>query len=527
VREQQVNEIALPSIWLKRTVILLILLGIFFRFFNLDRKVYWLDETFTSLRLSGYTQAELVQQTAGENVSAEFLQRYQHLNAERGLADTFKGLALEEPQMTPLYFTLTRLWAQGFGDSVGAIRGLSALISLFAFPCLGWLCLELFQAARVAWMALALFAVSPLQVLYAQEARPYSLWTVMILLSSAVLLWAIRASRRPSRRPSSRLSWAIYAATVALGLYTHLLFGFVMAAHAVYVIAAPASKKRSPILPYGLATAAGSLALVPWLMVLSRNVAQAAETTASLRKTTSFSFLFHQWLISSSRVFIGWDLGFVNLLVVLGLLYGLYFLCANVPKQTWLFILALVAVPFLALALPDLLLEGGRSARIRYLIPSYVGMQIALAYLFSSLAIRVSSNRWRQAALMGLVSINIIACGVSAQAQIWWNKSVPRSSYYAPVSALINQAESPLVMSDGAPMEVLAFSRWLDPDVQLQLVKRPKAARVAGDFDAVFLLNPSKRLQAILVQRNYSLKLIYKDRKAPEESEDRLWQVEK
>ena len=508
-------------VWLKRTVILLIALGMFLRFFNLDRKVYWLDETFTSLRLSGYTQAELVQQTAGANVSAEFLQRYQQLNAERGLAETFQGLAMEEPQMTPLYFTLVRFWAEKFGDSVGAIRCLSAVISLLAFPCLGWLCLELFQSAHVAGIALALFAVSPLQVLYAQEARPYSLWTVTILLSSAVLLWAIRAK--------SHLKWIAYAVTVTLGLYSHLLFSLVMIAHIAYVIlAAQQAEKRcrSTLLSYGLATAAGSLALVPWLIILSRNVAQAAETTASLGKTTSFSFLFRQWLTNSSRVFIGWDLGLVNLLVVIGLLYGLYFLCITTAQRTWLLLLALTAIPFLALALPDLLLEGGRSTRIRYLIPCYVAMQIALAYLFASPAVRVSASRWRQAALAGIIGINIIACGVSAQAAIWWNKSLPRSSYYSPVSALINQVESPLVISDGAPMEVLAFSRWLDPDVQLQLIQTPKAARITAGFDAVFLLNPSQRLQALLVRRNYSLKLMYRDRKAPDNSEDRLWQVE-
>ncbi|NJM86381.1 MAG: hypothetical protein HC847_03350 [Hydrococcus sp. RU_2_2] len=36
-------------------------LGIFFRFANLDRKVYWLDETHTSLRIFGYTEKEFIQ----------------------------------------------------------------------------------------------------------------------------------------------------------------------------------------------------------------------------------------------------------------------------------------------------------------------------------------------------------------------------------------------------------------------------------------------------------------------------------
>lgn len=506
-------------------VILLLVLGLFFRFFNLDRKIYWLDETYTSLRLSGYTKTEFVQQVVtGEIVSAEALQRYQHLNAERGLEDTFKGIAIEEPQLTPLYFALTWFWVQGLGDSIGAIRSLSAVVNLFAFPCLWWLCLELFQSSRVGSIAVALFAVSPLQVLYAQEARPYSLWTVTLLLSSAVLLWAIRSK--------SRLSWSVYAVTVALGLYTHLLFGFVALAHALYVIAAEERTGKGfsqTLLPYGLATGAGCLALVPWLVILSSNFAQAEATTAALRDTTSFSFLLNQWLVNSSRVFVGWDLGFANLIPVLGILYGLYFLCSTTPKRAWLLLLALISVPFLALALPDLLLEGERSTRIRYLIPCYVGIQIALAYLFASQAIWVNNRRqkWCRAALVFLIGVNIVACCISAQAQVWWSKSVPRSSYYPSVAAMINQADTPLVISDGSPIEVLAFSRWLDFDVKLELVKDPKTSRVAVGFNTVFLLNPSKRLQSILIRRNYPLRLVYNDRNAPEESEDRLWQVGK
>lgn len=45
---------------------------------------------------------------------------------------------------------------------------------------------------------MALIAVSPFHVLYAQEAREYSLWTVTILLSSAALLRAMRVKTKLS-----------------------------------------------------------------------------------------------------------------------------------------------------------------------------------------------------------------------------------------------------------------------------------------------------------------------------------------
>ncbi|MEG3894728.1 hypothetical protein QT989_03590 [Microcoleus sp. SVA1_B6] len=41
-------------------IIAVLVIGVFFRFANLDRKFYWIDETYTSLRVSGYTEAEML-----------------------------------------------------------------------------------------------------------------------------------------------------------------------------------------------------------------------------------------------------------------------------------------------------------------------------------------------------------------------------------------------------------------------------------------------------------------------------------
>ena len=81
-------------------------------------------------------------------------------------------------------------------------------------------------AVKSSWMAIALMTISSFHVLYAQEARPYSLWTVTILLSSWVLLRALRLK--------TQVSWGIYAVTLALGFYTHLYSLFVSIGHGIY-----------------------------------------------------------------------------------------------------------------------------------------------------------------------------------------------------------------------------------------------------------------------------------------------------
>ena len=82
----------LPPIWLRSFIAVLLLLGVFFRFANLDHRFYWGDEVYTSIRISGYTTAELVHQVFdGQLHSIEDLQKYQRINSEKGAFNTIQG----------------------------------------------------------------------------------------------------------------------------------------------------------------------------------------------------------------------------------------------------------------------------------------------------------------------------------------------------------------------------------------------------------------------------------------------------
>jgi uncharacterized membrane protein len=111
--------------------------------------------------------------------------------------DTVKGLATEEPQLSPLYFIFARFWVQSLSPQVAAVRSLSAWISLLVFPRVYWLCWELFRSASVGWMAVTILAVGPFHALYGQEARPYMMFAVLVLLSDAILLRAIALQNLP------------------------------------------------------------------------------------------------------------------------------------------------------------------------------------------------------------------------------------------------------------------------------------------------------------------------------------------
>ena len=66
-------------------------MGILFRFINLDKKVYWHDEVYTSLWLSGHSPQEVVDNAfIGRIISVDDLQTFQTVNSDSGVVDTVR-----------------------------------------------------------------------------------------------------------------------------------------------------------------------------------------------------------------------------------------------------------------------------------------------------------------------------------------------------------------------------------------------------------------------------------------------------
>lgn len=502
--------------WLRILVVVSIVLGVFFRFYNLEKKVYWFDETMTSLRVSGHTQKEMIQQVYdGEAIAvSDLLQRYQYPNSEKTLSDTFNALA-GNPEHSPLYYLLARFWLQTFGNSIATIRSLSAVISLFAFPCAYWLCWELFGSSAVGWMLVALIAISPFHVLYAQEAREYSLWAVTILLSSAALL---RAMRRQNFS-----SWGFYGVTVALGFYTHPFSGFVSLSYGIYVFVTERWRWSQRLTTYLLASGLGLLLFTPWLVIVVTHWTKFVGNTHSLNINRA-GFLPLFWGLNLSRIFIDVNQGIspfspLHYLSFLLAGYALYYLWRKAPLESWVFVVTLIGVLGMALILPDLIIGGRRSSIPRYTVPCLIGIQIAVAYLIAIKNTSAKPNKpnrsWKYVAIV-LGLCGIISCAVSSQVPLWWHKSFATSRYNPKVAEIVNQSDRPLIISDAIPGRILTLSHLLHPDVQLQLLVKPNIPQISPHPN-LFLYRPSEELLQGLKQQNLQIKDIHKSW---------LWRVE-
>lgn len=511
------QKVSWPHIWpqgkWKQIVIGLLVLGIFFRFFNLDHKLYWGDEVFTSLRISGYSAPEVVQEIYnGDRLTPVDLQRYQHPQPERGWDDTLHAL-MGSPEHTPLYYVMARLWVQGtetpqsttpevfrqqVQGAIAWIRGLSGLTSLLVFPTLYWLCLELFGRTQVAWAAIALVAISPFHVLYAQEARAYSLYILTTLLSCAALL---RAMRRPSLE-----SWFTYAIAATLGLYSFLFSGLVLAGQGLY--AWMEGDRAKQIFWHYLGSAALALGLFsPWLWVVGSRLDTLRNNVAHLNQAQSA--LIETWLLNISRLFYDVNQGpsWFNPLTygaVALAIYSLFFLCRHTPKRVWLLVLTLIGTTGAALILSDLLLGGQRSAIARYPIPCYLGIQLAVAYCLTQkltdLSLSLRQQAWWRRGAAFLMIAGIASCLISSQQEIWWNKGPSKTKRNPAVAAIVNQSDRPLVISDSPIEKVFSLAYLLEPKVQLQLVQNPAQIQLQPDSSNIFLYQPSDGLQAALSQ---------------------------
>lgn len=501
---------------LRLLVITLLVLGIFFRFYNLDKKVYWHDEAYTSLRISGHSKTEVVQEISNKfPIQIRSLDRYQYPSFHKTFIGTINSLATEDSQHPPLYYLSARWWVQIWGNSITVIRSLSAVFSLLLFPAIYWLCLELFMQPLAAWLAIALFAVSPFHILLAQEARQYSLWTVLIVLSSALLLYALRTN--------ARQSWIAYAITTSLSFYTFPLTFLVVISHGLYTFFIHQARINRLVINYLRAAIAGLILFSPWMITTFINSRKVQETTNWLTISLKAKSLSKIWILNLSRFFLDFQADSDNYLrnplvylipIILALVfYAIYFVCQHSQELSCQFLLFLIGTCSAIPILVDLVLGGRRSSVPRYLLPFYIGIQIAVAYLFSQkltpLDLQNPQQRKWQLAFVGLTLCGVASAVAITNSTTWWTKSYSNSNIA--ISALINQSSKPTLVSSPDELgNVLSLSHSLSDKTQLYLVNQPKQQQLQPIKGDIFLLNPSEDLrETITVQIGRKAQKIY------------------
>jgi len=161
----------------------------------------------------------------------------------------------------PLYFLGLHLVRGAAGSSDAALRAPSVAASLVGLLLLYLLASDL-AGRPAALLALALGAVSPLELYYAQEARMYAQAAALATLAAS-LLWRWLGLARDPGRPRLLLAYALTAVAM---LYTHYLTALLLLAQGTFALAVLLRRRRWREAGLYAATAAAvATSFLPWI----------------------------------------------------------------------------------------------------------------------------------------------------------------------------------------------------------------------------------------------------------------------
>lgn len=256
-------------------VALVAAVGVALRLYGLGAESFWIDEAITAALLERFGPLELL-----------------------------TAVPREQPHLPP-YYVLLDLWAGVVGRGDAALRALSALFGVAVLPFVYGIGSRLFDR-RVGLLALAVTALSRLQLYYAQEARMYALLTALTVASFYCLL----------RRDEPR--WAVgYVVTAVGAAYVHPFGGLGVLGGLAYLALAGrldargldtsdwpgvAGDRRAPALV--------GLALVPLVVATAREFAVGFELTYLSRPgadavARSLLAFFGSWATPGAGVGVG------------------------------------------------------------------------------------------------------------------------------------------------------------------------------------------------------------------------------
>jgi mannosyltransferase len=211
-------------------IILILLLGLLLRVYDLNTESIWVDEL-TSIELANSTLSQIIED------------RSQSVNP-------------------PLYFIILHYWVHLFGDTEFSVRFPSVIfgaISLVMIYKTG----EILADKGVGLLSEFLLALSAFHISYAQEARAYTLMTMLALISMYCFMRLLDSKK-----------WVFligYLVSSILLMYTHFYGLFIVLAQGIYFLSLPLLSKGRLKLTFKQWLALQGLLIIlylPWLKIL-------------------------------------------------------------------------------------------------------------------------------------------------------------------------------------------------------------------------------------------------------------------
>mgnify|MGYP001274436922 CR=1 FL=1 len=483
--------------------LVLILVCSLMRFVHLDSKPYWYDEVYTSLRLSGSTKVDIFEQVGIEQHNFGDLTNFQCPPRDGNLGNVLHGLITDDVH-PPLYFALLYYWIKVLGCTPGDLRLFSAILSLLLILASYVLTREIFCSEAIALLTTLLVTNSPIFLIYAQEARQYTL-LVLLALSSSIFL-----CRYLDHKNTSIKNLICYVFLSTAGLYCHTLYYGVVAGQLGYCLFNSVPFKRNHsliknilssirlskeiILTVGLSFLLFLIWLLKVILVQGFKITVGADYTWKefsrqilwQRIVLNFTSIIHDFESPIKSEILTQNVANVSLLdlnlneilmivfIPVILLYSLWYTIRHSDRSRTV-LLGWLALPSILFLLKDLLLGGSAASIIRYQLLSVFGLYAALSFCSIHLLKTLSSLGLKYL----VTALIIILCQQQLtsnfnylNASSWWSKYGDYQLYE--FANRVHQSPQPIVVAEANYREMvnlLKLSYVLDPKAPFQLLE--------------------------------------------------------
>ena len=481
--------------------LIIIVIGTGLKFYNLDKRYFWLDEVYTIEQTSGKADKEYLKFfPVNEIRNITFYHDILHLNnQDYGIGAQLSGMA-NSPNLSPAHYVFLSFWNHIVGDDYIDYRLFSIFCYLFTLLFLFLFVITLSKSALSAWIAVSLFSVSPFCHVYIQEARYYILWICMILLINYIYLKATTLNKPKW--------WVAYSIIGILALYTSIFSGLIIAGHLIYTFVF----KRRCLSFFCISLLIISLVYSPWMYTI---IANREEISKALSWQVGWRASQHFWepiawqLIGFAHAFVSLErhiwAGFeimngsipqqlvtpllMSLVVIFVEIFAVVFMIRKSSRETWIFMALFILPTMLFFYITDIARNGYLSCTWRYQLVNLVGIIIIVGYY---LAMKVLNGKLLFAGIyLGLVTISLISIINVSNHRCW--------------SAFENECkdcigESAIISKDHKPLLITDFSHWMGLNGFFELVIQCKSNNV----DILRASPDVQKIKQLIEKKGYS-----------------------
>ncbi len=457
------------AMWLRRAVLYVAvfaaLAGVFARFERLDYKIFWPDETYSMLRITGHTEEDISARIDRRVHSVEDLRTLDRLDPKLGFRATMLSMR-EEPQRGPLFYLAARSWATAFGDGVADMREFTAIFGAVGIVLAYLLGRRLTQSVLGGAVSAALVAVSPILLHLSRQVREYVCLADATLAAALLLLACLE-------RPTA-WRWAIYAAGSIAGFFISPIFISVWAAHAVTVLSS--RQPRRTIVGWAIAIGCSAAVCLPWLFDSLRAAPAHARDLAWLSNPYAPKALALKWVFNVGAVFFDSEIvHHVFVLVLIPVFLIVAFAAVTAAKRfrdvRFALVISTVVCGFAPSIAIDTVKHTHFEAVTRYQMVAWIGIEMLVVLAIANALVSPDA---RKSAVAAVAFLYLTAAGLFAYAfdrpyEVWWDNNGHLDDR-AIAAAIASRGPRAFVLSSNAPI-LLTLARYLPDDTRIVLFR--------------------------------------------------------